>query len=70
MLSSGTVVWPTLLSVLSIWGVEVPVAYTLMQRWGLDGVWYGYPAAYIAGLAMQFTYYKFFWRKRRIERLI
>jgi Na+-driven multidrug efflux pump len=41
-----------------------------MQRWGLDGVWYGYPAAYIAGLAMQFTYYKFFWRKRRIERLI
>jgi len=70
MLSSGTVVWPTLLSVLSIWGVEVPVAYTLMQHWGLDGVWYGYPAAYIANLAMQFTYYKFVWRKRRIERLI
>ncbi len=70
MLSSGTVVWPTLLSVISIWGVEVPVAYVLMHRWGLNGVWYGYPAAFIAGLAMQFTYYNFFWRKRRRERLI
>ena len=70
MLSSGTVVWPTLLSILSIWGVEVPVAYLLMQRWGLDGVWYGYPAAFIAGLAMQFTYYNFFWRRRQKERLI
>jgi putative MATE family efflux protein len=70
MLASGTVVWPTLLSILSIWGVEVPVAYLLMQRWGLDGVWFGYPAAFIAGLAMQFTYYYFFWRKRQIEKLI
>ena len=50
MLSSGTVVWPTLLAILSIWGVEVPVAYLLMQRWGLDGVWYGYPAAFLCAL--------------------
>ena len=36
---------------LSIWGVEVPVAYVLSKRIGLEGVWYGYPAAFIAGLA-------------------
>ena len=70
MLSSGTVVWPTLISIFSIWGVEVPVAYLLMQRWGLNGVWYGYPAAFVAALAMQFTYYWFFWRKRPKVRLI
>jgi putative MATE family efflux protein len=70
MLSSGAVLWPTLISIISIWGVEVPVAYVLMQRIGLDGVWYGYPAAFIAGLIMQLTYYKLFWKRRPLQRLV
>jgi putative MATE family efflux protein len=70
MLSSGTVLWPTVFSIASIWGVEVPVAYVLMQRIGLDGVWYGYPAAFIAGLTMQFAYYKLVWKRRPLERLV
>ncbi|MBC5809606.1 MAG: MATE family efflux transporter [Candidatus Eremiobacteraeota bacterium] len=70
MLSSGAVVWPTLISIASIWAVEVPVAYVLMKRIGLDGVWYGYPAAFIAGLLMQLTYYKLFWKKRPLRRLV
>ncbi len=69
MLSSGTVLWPTLISIGSIWGVEVPAAYLLMQRYGLDGVWYGYPIAYIASLAMQYGYYRFVWLRRPPERL-
>jgi putative MATE family efflux protein len=70
MISSGVVVWPTLLSILSIWGVEVPVSYVLMQRIGLDGVWYGYPAAYIAGLLFQLAYYYGIWKRKAIKRLI
>ena len=70
MLSSGTVLWPTLISIVSIWAVEVPVAYFLMQRLGLDGVWYGYPAAFIAGLIGQLLYYKLVWKKRPLTRLV
>jgi putative MATE family efflux protein len=70
MLASGDVVWPTLLSILSIWGVEVPVAFVLMQRFGLDGVWYGYPAAFIAGLGFQLIYYYAFWKRRPLKRLV
>jgi len=70
MVSSGTVIWPTLLSVLSIWGVEVPVAYVLSKRIGLEGVWYGYPAAFIAGLAFQLIYYYGFWKRKPLERLV
>jgi len=70
VVSSGYVVWPTLLSVLSIWGVEVPVAYVLMNRLGLDGVWYGYPAAYIAGLLMQLAYYECVWKRKTLRRLV
>jgi len=72
MISSGTVVWPTLISILSIWGVEVPVAYVLSRQTplGLDGVWYGYPAAFIAGLGMQLAYYYAVWKNKPLERLV
>jgi putative MATE family efflux protein len=72
MISSGTVVWPTLISIVSIWGVEVPVAY-LLSRYtplGLDGVWYGYPAAFIAGLGMQLAYYYAVWKNKPLARLV
>ncbi len=70
MISSGTVIWPTALSILSIWGVEVPVAYILSRRIGLNGVWYGYPAAFIAALLMQLAYYYFFWKRKPLKRLV
>ena len=50
MRSSGTVLWPTLLSIVSIWGVEVPVAYALAPQLGLRGVWIAYPVAFAASL--------------------
>jgi putative MATE family efflux protein len=72
MVSSGTVIWPTLISVLSIWLVEVPVAYFLSQRTplGLSGVWYGYPAAFIAGLSFQLVYYYLVWKRKPLVRLV
>ncbi|MEO6912643.1 MAG: MATE family efflux transporter [Candidatus Baltobacteraceae bacterium] len=70
MRSSGTVFWPTAFTIASIAAVEVPVAYLLMQKIGLDGVWFGYPAAFCVALALQFSYYTFVWKKRTHERLI
>jgi Na+-driven multidrug efflux pump len=72
MVSSGTVVWPTLISIASIWAVEVPVAYYLSYHTplALSGVWYGYPAAFIAGLAMQLAYYYLVWKRKPLVRLV
>ena len=70
MRSSGTVFWPTAISIFAIWGVEVPAAYLLMQHYGLDGVWMGYPSAYFASLTLQFAYYLFVWKRKTHERLI
>ncbi len=70
MVSSGTVLWPTAISIGSIWLVEVPVAYVLMGKLGLSGVWVGYPVAYLAALAAQTAYYYFVWRRRPLERLV
>ena len=70
MRSSGTVLWPTILQVVSIWGVEVPVAYALAPRLGLPGVWTAYPAAFVVALTLQTTYYQLFWRRRRLRALL
>jgi putative MATE family efflux protein len=68
MRSSGTVIWPTLISIFSIWGVEVPVAYVLSQKTslGLRGVWLAYPVAFLVALTLQTSYYKLVWRKRKL----
>jgi len=70
MRSSGAVLWPTLLSIVSIWGVEVPTAYALAPHLGLRGVWIAYPVAFCAGLLFQTVYYRFFWQRRRLATLL
>jgi putative MATE family efflux protein len=70
MRSSGTVMVPTLLSISAILLVEVPVAWFLSSRIGIDGVWIAYPAAFIAMLLLQTSYYRLVWRKQRIQKLV
>jgi MATE family, multidrug efflux pump len=70
MRASGTVLAPTLLSIAAIVLVEVPVAWFLSHRIGLDGVWIAYPLTFATMLIFQSTYYRFVWRHRKIQRLI
>jgi putative MATE family efflux protein len=70
MRGTGTVLWPTALSIGSIWLLEVPVAYFLSHRIGITGVWIAYPCAFIGGLALQAAYYSGVWRKRVHVRLV
>ncbi|HDR5349456.1 MATE family efflux transporter [Bacillus cereus] len=72
MRASGTVLWPTVIGVVSIWLVEVPVAYSLSYHTslGIEGIWIGYPAAFIVSLILQYAYYKLSWQKKRITRLV
>jgi putative MATE family efflux protein len=62
MRASGTVLWPTAIGIFSIWGVEVPAAYLLMQHFGLSGIWFAYPIAYSTNLLLQFVFFKFVWQ--------
>jgi putative MATE family efflux protein len=64
MRSTGTVVWPAGIAIAAIWLVQVPTAYLLSRSIGLDGVWIGYPAGFIAALTAQMLYYGLVWRHR------
>ncbi|MGB8964604.1 MAG: MATE family efflux transporter [Candidatus Cybelea sp.] len=70
MRGSGDVIWPTAIGIFTIWGVEVPAAYLLMQHVGLKGVWLGYPIAYCVGLTLAFCYYEFVWKRKTHARLV
>ncbi|TAK98028.1 MAG: MATE family efflux transporter [Rhodospirillaceae bacterium] len=70
MRASGTVLVPSAISIFSILGIEVPVAYLLSGKIGIEGIWIAYPVAFVAMLAMQTTYYKLVWKKKTIQRLV
>ncbi len=70
MRASGVVLVPVAISVACILLVQLPVAYVLDARFGLDGIWMGFPVAYAAMLCLQTAYYKGVWRYKKLERLV
>ncbi len=70
MRSSGTVLPPTIMSISAILLVEIPVAFWLSGRIGIDGVWWAYPTTFATMLILQGSYYGLVWRRKKIARLI
>jgi len=70
MRASGSVLVPTAISIFCIALIEVPVAYFMSHRIGINGVWVAYPVTFIAMLALQTAYYRGVWRKKAIRKLV
>jgi putative MATE family efflux protein len=70
MRASGTVLVPVAVSIVCVVGVQLPVAYLLDVRFGLQGVWMAFPVAYLGMLILQTLYYKMVWQHQKIERLV
>ncbi|MEO6079745.1 MAG: MATE family efflux transporter [Steroidobacteraceae bacterium] len=70
MRSSGTVLIPTVLSIGAILLVEVPAAWILSHRIGINGVWAAYPITFVTMLILQVSFYRLYWRKQPIRKLI
>ena len=66
MRASGVVMAPTALQVGCIALVEVPAAWWLSGRIGLDGVWIAYPTTFVAMLIGQALYFTLVWRRRPV----
>ncbi len=58
MRASGAALVPALLSMAAIVGVELPVAVALEARFGLAGVFWACPAAFLAMLVLHALYYR------------
>jgi len=54
---AGDTFVPMIVTVLALWGIRVPVSVYLSGRIGTDGIWWGMPLAWLAGLALSSAYY-------------
>ncbi len=70
MRACGTVLWPAMLGMVSILGIELPFAYWLHSIVGISAIWWAYTVGFGAMLLLQSTYFNWRWRGQRIERLV
>jgi putative MATE family efflux protein len=70
MRASGTVLVPTLISIVCILLVQLPTAWFASQRMGLSGVWVSFPALFGATLLLNALYYRLIWSKKPIQQMI
>ena len=70
MRASGTVLRPAMLGMVAILGVELPLACWLHNVMGLQGIWWAYPAGFIAMLLLQAIFMRWFWRQQPVRRLL
>lgn len=70
MRATGMVWQPMFISIASIVCVEIPCAFLLSHRYGLEGIWWAYVANFITMSVLQGLYYQFVWKKKAVEKLI
>ncbi|MDI7744198.1 MATE family efflux transporter [Lysinibacillus fusiformis] len=72
MRATGTVLWPTVILISTIWLIEVPAAYLLSTHTslGIYGIWLAYPLSFGVNLGIQYLYYKLVWKKKTITALV
>lgn len=70
MRATGTVNIPMLINILSILAIELPCAYLFSHLWGLKGIWIAYALSLVSLCFLQAGYYHFFWKKKKIRRLV
>lgn len=70
MRASGDVLVPTAITIFCILVVQMGVAWVLNRHIGLQGIWIGFPVAYLAMLLLQVSYFRGVWRHKKIRRLV
>jgi hypothetical protein len=58
---------PLIMLVISLWLVRVPFAYSMLDRWHADAIWWSFPIASLISVTMSSGYYRYgSWRKVRL----
>jgi putative MATE family efflux protein len=62
--ATGAVMAPLIMLAIALWGIRVPFAYAMLDRWHADAIWWSFPLASLASVSMATAYYHFGgWRK-------
>jgi putative MATE family efflux protein len=65
--ATGAVMAPLVMLAASLWGVRVPFAYLMLERWHADAIWWSFPIGSLASILLATGYYHFGgWRDVRL----
>ena len=65
--STGAVMPPLIMLIISLWLIRVPFAYWMLDRWQADAIWWSFPLSSMTSMLMSVVYYRFGgWRKVRL----
>lgn len=66
--STGAVIAPLVILVITLWGLRFPAAASLMGRFGEDAIWWSFPASSALSMILAVAYYRYGgWRKARMR---
>lgn len=66
--STGAVVVPLLILIVTLWVVRFPVAAVMSDRFGADAIWWSFPLSSLLAMLLSIWYYKYGnWRSARME---
>lgn len=58
---------PLIMLVVALWLIRVPFAYSMLDRWQADAIWWSFPLASATSMLMAIAYYRYGgWRKVRL----
>jgi putative MATE family efflux protein len=65
--ATGAVVPPLIMLAISLWLIRVPFAYSMLDRWQGDAIWWSFPLSSTVSMIMSVSYYRFGgWRRARL----
>jgi putative MATE family efflux protein len=65
--ATGAVIPPLIILFIAMWIVRIPFAYTMLDRWQADAVWWSFPLGSLTSLLLASAYYRWGgWRKARM----
>jgi putative MATE family efflux protein len=65
--ATGAVMAPLVMLVISLWLIRVPFAFSVLDRWQADAIWWSFPISSVISMLMAIIYYRFGgWRKVRL----
>jgi putative MATE family efflux protein len=65
--ATGAVIPPLIMLAISLWLLRVPFAYTMLDRWQADAIWWSFPLSSMTSMLLSIAYYRFGgWRKVRL----
>jgi putative MATE family efflux protein len=65
--ATGAVLPPLVILIISLWLIRVPFAFSVLDRWQADAIWWSFPISSVTSMLLAVSYYRFGgWRKARL----